>query len=228
MIKNSMFCLLWFFIIIFSWCSITETSINKIDDDVSTWDIFLTWALETMPENLSTGNETYNNYPQVLSLDKTKFWQNRQADKWFTINDKNWQWVYYTDRNWLLLGNMWVQSADIMYGYIDGSLYIDLGISIVKFQVDEKNYVSYYPQLKNPNYTGTGSLQVQDKRNNYQICKDGYSMEQEEVVYDRNRYDALVVKNPMRCFWEDNVYIYGRREYKKAWGSWYELMRIKK
>lgn len=228
MIKITVLYLLWFFVIILSWCSVNEKSNSNKDNGVSTWDVFLTWTLETIPANPSTGNETYNDYPQVLSLDKTKFWQNRQADKWFIINDKNWQWVYYTDRNWLLLGTMWIQSADIMYGYVNGGLYIDLGTSIVKFQIDQNTYTSYYSQIKNPNYTGTGNLQVQDKRKNYQICKDGYMMEQEEVVYDRDKYEALVVKNPMRCFWEDKWYIYGRREYKKAGESGYELMRIKK
>lgn len=77
---------------------------------------------------------------------------------------------------------------------------MDMSTEVIQLPVDEKTYISYYPQLENPNYTGTGTLQVQDKRKNYQICKDGYSMEQEEVVYDKDRYEALVVKNPMRCF----------------------------
>ena len=105
---------------------------------------------------------------------------------------------------------------------------MEIWASIVQFQVDEKTYISYYPKLENPNYTGTGTLQVQDKRKNYQICKDGYNMEQMAIGTSWEEYNSLLNKNPMRCFWEDKTYIYGRREYKQSeeWG--YELMRVKK
>ena len=92
---------------------------------------------------------------------------------------------------------------------------------VISFPVDEKTYISYYPRLENEYITGyieTDVLQIQDKRKNHQVCKDSYSMEQEEVVYDRDKYEALIMKNPMRCFGEDKTYIYGRREYKQAGG----------
>ena len=90
---------------------------------------------------------------------------------------------------------------------------------VISFPVDEKTYSSYYPKLENEYITGyikTDVLQVQDKRKNYQICKDGYDMKQEEVMYDREKYEGLLEKNPIRCFGEDKNYIYGWREYKQS------------
>lgn len=90
---------------------------------------------------------------------------------------------------------------------------MDFNTEVIQLPVDEKTYISYNAQLENPYYPGTGSLQVEDKKNSYQVCKDGYSMQQEEVVYDRDRYEDLLEKNPIRCFGEDKTYIYGRRQY---------------
>lgn len=105
---------------------------------------------------------------------------------------------------------------------------MDFGTEVIQLSVDEKTYISYYPQLENPNYTGTGTLQVQDKRDNYQVCKDGYLMEQMAVGSSWEQYYALLEKNPIRCFGEDKTYIYARREDRKPENSGYELMRMKK
>ena len=128
---------------------------------------------------------------------------------------------------------MGLQAVDVLYGYYSWLLFIEPSGTnmVISFPVDEKTYISYYPRLENEYITGyieTDVLQTQDKRKNYQICKDGYGMEQEEVVYDREKYEGLLEKNPIRCFGEDKTYIYGRRQYKQSeeWG--YELMRMKK
>lgn len=209
-------------IIILSWCSSQEISVNKTDDSIITWDLGITTG------NTSTDDEVYDNYAPVRTLDQTKFWEEWKSDQWFVVNDKVWKGNYYENRNWIYIGTMGIQAADIIYGYISWNFYMDFGTEVIQLPVDETTYISYYPQLENPNYTGTGTLQVQDKRKNYQICKDGYSMEQEEVVYDREKYEGLLDKNPIRCFGEDKTYIYGRRQYGKWEWSGYELMRIRK
>ena len=200
------------------------------DSMIQTWEVVITTWSVVDTGSLITWEDTsiYDNYAPVPTINQSKVWQQRVSEKWFIVNDKNWKGEYYKDRNWILIGSMSVQAADIIYGYMSWNLYMDLGTEVIQLPVDEKTYISYRLQLENPNYTGTGTLQVQDKRKNYQVCKDGYNMEQEEVVYDRDRYNALVAKNPMRCFGEDKTYIYGRREDRKPENSGYELMRMKK
>ena len=200
------------------------------DSMIQTWEVVITTWSVVDTGSLITWEDTsiYDNYAPVPTINQSKVWQQRVSEKWFIVNDKNWKGEYYKDRNWVLIGSMGVQAADIIYGYMSWNLYMDLGTEVIQLPVDEKTYISYRLQLENPNYTGTGTLQVQDKRKNYQVCKDGYNMEQEEVVYDRDRYNALVAKNPMRCFGEDKTYIYGRREDRKPENSGYELMRMKK
>lgn len=105
---------------------------------------------------------------------------------------------------------------------------MDFDTEVIQLPVDEKTYISYRPQVENPNYIGTGTLQVQDKRSNYQVCKDGYRMEQMAIDSSWDEYYTLLDKNPIRCFGEDKSYIYGRREDRKPENSGYELMRIKK
>ena len=53
-------------------------------------------------------------------------------------------------------------------------------------------------------------------------------MEQMAIGSSMEEYNALLEKNPIRCFGEDKSYIYGRREDRKPENSGYELMRIKK
>ena len=223
--------LLWFSLVVLAWCTTKDMPSDTTRDTViQTWEVVITTGSSVDTGSLTTWEEIskYDGYAQVYSLDQSKFWQQRIPEEWLVINDKNWKWMYYSDRNWMLIGAMGIQAADVFYGYISWDIYMDLGDQVIQLSVDGKTYISYYPQLKNPNYTGTGTLQVQDKRKNYQICKDGYSMEQDEVVYDREKYEGLLEKNPIRCFGEDKTYIYGRRQYGQWEWSGYELMRIKK
>ena len=224
--------LLWLSLVILAWCTTKDISSDII---IQTWEaVVTTWSIENNTGIVITtwGEKTiYDDYPSVWSLDVIFFGkQRKQWDQWLYINDISWKWMYHDNRDWIYVGTMGLQSVDVKYGYMSWILFIEpTGTeSVISFPVDGKTYISYRPQLENPNYTGTGVMQVQDKRKNYQVCRDGYSMEQEEVVYDRDRYNALVEKNPIRCFGEDKTYIYGRREYKQSeqWG--YELMRVKK
>ncbi len=225
--NNKILLIIWLSLIIVSWCTTKNTS---SDIQTDTWEI-ITWSVEVNAEDSNDliSSSEISGYAPVSPLDPQYFDKQRQEwEQRFYVNDRNWKGKYYPYRDWILVGTMELQAADVFYGYHNWWLFMELWVSIIQFPVDEKTYISYYPQLENPNYTGTGTLQVQDKRDSYQVCKDGYSMEQEEVVYDRDRYEVLVVKNPIRCFWEDKTYIYGRREYEqsKDWG--YELMRIEK
>lgn len=221
---------LWLSLVVLAGCTTKDISSDVTRDTIiQTWEVITTWNLVDTG-SLITWEDTsiYDDYAPVSPLDETKFWQQRVPEKWFVVNDKNWKGEYYIDRNWIYLGTMGVQSADIMYGYMSWNIYMDLGTEVVQFPVDEKTYISYRPQVENPNYTGTGTLQIEDKRVNYQVCKDGYSIDQIAVGSSMEEYNALLEKNPIRCFGEDKTYIYGRSEDRKPENSGYELMRIKK
>ena len=187
---------------------------------ITTWSVVDTWSLITWEEK-----SIYDGYAPVAAINQSKIGQQRIPEEWIIINDKNWKWMYYSDRNWIYIG---VQSADIIYGYSSWNFYMDFDTEVIQLPVDEKTYISYRPQVENPNYIGTGTLQVQDKRSNYQVCKDGYRMEQMAIDSSWDEYYTLLDKNPIRCFGEDKSYIYGRREDRKPENSGYELMRIKK
>lgn len=201
----------------------TDTIIQTWEVVVTTWSVVDTGSLITWEQK-----SVYDNYAPVSAINQSKVWQQRVPEEWLIVNDNNWKGEYYTNRNWILIGSMGVQSADIMYGYMSWNFYMELDTEVIQLPVDGKTYISYHPQVENPNYTGTGTLQVQDKRANYQVCNDGYRMEQMAIGSSMEEYNALLDKNPIRCFGEDKTYIYGRLEDRKPENSGYELMRMKK
>lgn len=228
--NNKLLVLLWFSLVVLAWCTTKDMSSDTLTDTIiQTWEFVVTWSVvDTGSLMIWEEISRYDGYAPVPPLDETKFWQQRVPEEWIIVNDKTWKGKYYKDRSWILIGSMGVQSADIMYGYMSWNFYMDFGTEVIQLPVDEKTYISYYPQVENPNYTGMGTLQVQDKRDNYQVCNHGYRMEQLAVGWSWEQYYALLEKNPIRCFGEDKTYIYARREDRKPENSGYELMRMKK
>ena len=229
--NNKLLLFLWLFLVVLAWCTTKDMSSDTPTDTViQPWEVvIITWSVVDTG-SLITWEEIsrYDNYAPVSAINQSKVWQQRVPEEWIIVNDKTWKGKYYKDRSWILIGSMGVQSADIIYGYMSWNFYMDFGTEVIQLPVDEKTYISYYPQVENPNYTGMGTLQVQDKRDNYQVCNHGYRMEQLAVGSSWEQYYALLEKNPIRCFGEDKTYIYGRRQYGQWEWSGYELMRIKK
>ena len=160
--------LLWFSLVILSWCTTKDISSDTtIDITSQTWSVVDTGSLITWEDT-----SRYDGYAPVVVINQSKIWQQRIPGDWFIINDKNWKGEYYKDRNWVLISTMGVQSADIFYGYSSWNFYMDFGTEVIQLPVDGNTYISYYPQVENPNYTGTGTLQVQDKRDRYEVCKN--------------------------------------------------------
>lgn len=216
--KINLLLLLWSLFILTTWCATSKD--NKITVESPILTIENTWTVSSWEAD---------NYPSVDELDNSRFdKQRQQSEQRFYVNDIARKWNYRSNRNFFLIWNMGVHAVDIQYWYMSGYIYTENAWrTIIRFPVDF-SFISFNPQLNNPYYIGTWILHVAEDKPSYKVCKDGFDMQKEEVVYNREKYEALLEKNPMRCFWEDKTYVYGRREYKKSEEGWYELMRIRK
>lgn len=140
----------------------------------------------------------------------------------FIIKDTSWKGVYHHNRDFYLISTIaGPQAVDALIGYAQWFLFIELYDKIAKLPVDEASFISYSPateplspgELPLALYHGTGAMTVQDKGNNYEVCRKWWQVDQAIGNRDYERMEELYMQRPIMCFAEDKSYIY-------AWQRW--------